>query len=111
ERYFVPSLTRVELTNYRNLYSAYFLARRTDPSAVRGEKIFVQNCLGCHALAQVPQIVTTDPANRVVATQGEHATVKGTSKLIGRDWRALMSYFGEFRSEVPAAIAGSGSSK
>ena len=116
ERYFVPGLVEVELTNYRNLYSAYFLHRRTDPSAVRGEKIFVQNCLGCHAPAQVPQIVTTDPANRVVATQGEHSTVKGASRLATRDWRALMSYFGAFKAEAtaPGAVPvspGSGGSK
>jgi hypothetical protein len=34
-----------------------------------------------------------------VATQGEHATVKGAPKLDGRDWRALMNYFGEYITE------------
>jgi hypothetical protein len=110
ERYWVPSLTTVELTNYRNLYSAYFLSRRTDPSAVRGEKIFVQNCLGCHQPAQVPQITTTDPANRVVATQGEHSTVKGAPKLGDRDWRALMSYFGEYKTESTPVVNSGGTS-
>jgi hypothetical protein len=108
ERYFVPGLVEVELTNYRNLYSAYFLARRTDPSAIRGEKIFVQNCMGCHAPAQVPQITTTDPANRVVATQGEHSTVKGAPKLGDRDWRALMSYFGEYKAEATPIVNSGG---
>lgn len=108
ERYFVPALTSVELTNYRNLYSTYFLARRTDPSAVRGEKIFVQNCMGCHEPAQVPKIVTTDPANRVVATQGEHTTVKGAPKLDSRDWRALMAYFGEYKAESQPIVNAGG---
>jgi hypothetical protein len=98
ERYFMPSLTRVELANRQSLYGAYYLSNRGNPSAMRGEKIFVQNCLGCHSPDQVPKITTADSENRGVASRAEHA--KGAPKLDARDWRALLSYFAEYRAEV-----------
>ena len=40
ESYFVSDLTRIELSNYRERYQSVFLKRRTDPLAMRGEKLF-----------------------------------------------------------------------
>ncbi|HUP58189.1 MAG TPA: cytochrome c [Bdellovibrionota bacterium] len=106
ERYFVPGLRQIELTNYRNLYSAYFLKKQTDPLAMRGEKIFMQNCLGCHNPSQAPNIASADPTkSRVLATQGQHATVKGVPQLEAKQWRALINYFEAFRSETAGGTA------
>jgi hypothetical protein len=104
ERYFVPSLAEVELTNYRNLYGAFLLKRKTDPSAVRGEKLFVQNCMGCHTPNQVPQIAISDPGKSpVIASQGEHSMVKGAPRLADRQWRALINYFDAYKAEGSAS--------
>jgi hypothetical protein len=108
ERYFVPGLRQIELTNYRNLYSAYFLKKQTDPLAMRGEKIFMQNCLGCHNPAQAPNIPQADPTkSRVLATQGQHSTVKGVPSLEAKQWRALINYFEAYKSESTAAAPAS----
>ena len=48
ESFFVSGLKLVELTNYRHQFGSLFLKRRTDPSAMRGERLFVQSCAGCH---------------------------------------------------------------
>jgi hypothetical protein len=48
ESFFVSGLNQVELTNYRHQFGGLFLKRRTDPKAMRGEKLFVQSCAGCH---------------------------------------------------------------
>ena len=38
----------VQLTSFKNRFGAYLLTNRSDPSSVRGEKIFLQRCVGCH---------------------------------------------------------------
>lgn len=48
DRYSVSNLVEIELTNYKNRYASFYLENRGDPAAVRGEKAFVQDCLGCH---------------------------------------------------------------
>jgi hypothetical protein len=49
DSFFIPQLSRIELGNYRERYSSLFLKRRTNPVAMRGEKLFVQNCASCHS--------------------------------------------------------------
>jgi hypothetical protein len=46
--YFVSSVESIELTSYRDRYPQIFLNRRTDPSAMRGEKLFLRSCVSCH---------------------------------------------------------------
>lgn len=49
DTYFLDSVQKITFTSYRERYLKYFLKRRTDPAAMRGEKVFTQACLGCHA--------------------------------------------------------------
>lgn len=102
ESYLIPGLSEVELTSYKNLYGAYFLKRRTDPVAMRGEKIFVQTCLGCHAGADpIPQSDAVASAS--------HAAVKGFPRLQDRNRRAVQSYIDAHRGETNPVVKTGGS--
>lgn len=105
-RYFVEGVTRIELANYREKYSALFLRRRTDPAAMRGEKLFVQSCVGCHGAGMGPAITEFHNESRMrsLASTG-HPEVKGNPKLTDRDHRAIMSYLDAYRSENPPAVS------
>jgi len=45
----VSHVTNIILTSYQDEYAEFRLQKRTDPSAMRGEKLFLQNCISCHA--------------------------------------------------------------
>ena len=97
QKYFVPQLNRIELTNYRQLYNPFYLKRRTDPSAMRGEKIFVQNCISCH---------TTQPENYPEKNKKFHnAMVQGAPNLKDQDHRSVWRYLEEFQRENPSRLA------
>jgi hypothetical protein len=103
ESYFVKDLTRVELSNYRERYSSVFLKRRTDPLAMRGEKIFVQNCISCHTSRQAPALgdLSGEVQSRRLASGG-HPVLKGSPKLNDRDRRAVGNYLDAYRGENQA---------
>ena len=111
--FFLADVTRVELTNYRERFGNLFLKRRTDPLAMRGEKIFVQNCVSCHATGQGNATLPHSPsvadlsvearAHRL-ATVG-HPVVEGAPKLDERDRRALVNYLDRFRAESASKTA------
>lgn len=71
--FFVSNINHIELGNYREKYRPYFLKRRTDPTAMKGEKFFVQNCVNCHSAAEklnsVTNIFDTEKTKRF-ATSG-----------------------------------------
>ena len=50
DSYMLESVTAIELTNYKTHYGPYILKKRSDPAAARGEKLFLQTCLGCHSV-------------------------------------------------------------
>jgi mono/diheme cytochrome c family protein len=120
ERYFVRDVAEIELTSYQARYKPLFLSRRTDPAAVRGEKIFVQNCMGCHAdkagggashgmpgpgvVTFVSRLLPENKARTVAS--GAHPTVPGYAQFKGPELRALGSYLNAFRTENPALGAG-----
>lgn len=105
-RYFVNGLTRIELANYKEKYGTLLLKRRTDPSAMRGEKLFVQNCVGCHDAGQGPAISEFRNQGRVrsLASTG-HPSVKGNPKLSERDQRAVLNYLEAYRQENAFGIS------
>lgn len=113
ESYFVSDLTRIELSNYRERYQSVFLKRRTDPLAMRGEKIFVQNCVGCHAGDNKPSVadLSGEPQSRRLASDGHPAQVKGVPHLNERDRRALVNYLEAYRSENSPKTASPASDK
>ncbi|MEO5970427.1 MAG: hypothetical protein ABIQ95_10915 [Bdellovibrionia bacterium] len=98
ENYFVSNLERIELTSYKDRFSSLFLKRRTDPSAMRGEKLFVQNCIGCHAdgdtkVYQFGQVGSTAAA--------EHPAMKAVLKLGEKEKKSLVSYLNAYKAENP----------
>ena len=109
ESYFLSEVSRLELSNYSERYSGLFLKRRTDPLAMRGEKIFVQNCITCHSTGKIPSL--TDGADHGAARQklasGGHPPVKGSPKLNDRDFRALVNYLDAYRAEQVSRPASS----
>ncbi len=100
ESFFVSNLVQVELTNYRHTFADLFLKRRTDPSAMRGEKLFVQSCAGCHdaGRAQGPfSIAQIDQAKRF-AEKG-HPGAGLVFRLNDRDRGAILRYAEALQSE------------
>ena len=95
ESYFVSPLVKIELTSYRHEYGSLFLKRRTDPFAMRGEKIFIQDCMACHGASQAPALKTRELASV------DHPKMKGIPALSERDHEALKSYFAAYRVENP----------
>lgn len=107
ETFHIQNVKRVTLTNYRNLYGAgLFLKRRTDPLAVRGEKIFVQTCMGCHfqnAVAKPDEMASKVREHKF--GENSHLPVGGFPDLHETDWRSLQTYVKASQSEAAAAAA------
>src|SRR6185437_7186100 len=91
ETYFVSGVNEIDLDNYRERYGDIFLKERTDPVAMRGEKIFIQGCLGCHD--SQPGMV------KARNWQGTHPSVNGGPELNKPEFRALNSYLRIYREE------------
>lgn len=103
EPMFISQLASVTLTSYERRSSAFFLKRRTDPAAMRGEKLFLQNCNSCHS--QVEAVLTHLTAAEKIekVAQGEHPVVPGNhgfkSLFDKKALRSLVSYLAAFRLE------------
>lgn len=96
--YFIRNVSKIELTSYGSRYSGLYLKRRTDPLAIRGEKLFLQNCISCHATGKAPSL-TDGKSTRTLASASEHPKAESAPKLNERDVRALKSYLEAYRSE------------
>ncbi|MBI2711300.1 MAG: hypothetical protein HYX41_00350 [Bdellovibrio sp.] len=107
ETYFVPSIEQIELTSYRDRYSPFFLKRRTDPSAMRGEKLFVQNCTHCHSGGRPPVL----RANQVETTPkkphtGNSSGAGMAERLTEKDWKSIVRYLNAYVTENPVSAGG-----
>lgn len=91
--FFLAGVDQIELTNYQDRYGPYYLKRRTDPAAIRGEKFYMQNCLGCHSTGAGPA-----PA-RLEKWSADHSKVRGLAKLGDKEMKSLMSYLLARQSE------------
>lgn len=97
ESYFLSRVTQIELTNYRDRYPLVFLKRRTDPAAMRGEKLFVQNCVSCHNSKS--KTLLEDKAGTLGSAK--HPDIEGSPKLASREWRYITQYVEAYRTENP----------
>jgi hypothetical protein len=96
-------VAQIEFANYHQLYGSLYLKSRKDPLAVRGEKIFVQNCLSCHAFngnGGVGPAGVERTARKLASAS--HPQVKDAPQLKSREMKALISYLDAFRLENPA---------
>lgn len=103
--FFQDRIDRVVLSNYRAQFPALFMKRRSDPVAMRGEKLFVQNCMSCHATEHAPPLAidrssVADPKIKKVAASG-HPTVPGGPTWGFKDRKALINYLDGYRRERP----------
>ncbi len=116
ESYFLQKVSKIELANSWDRFSSVILKRRTDPIAVRGERVFVSSCLACHESGRAPSLQGTAPVNsvstvaaRLSPTFGSvefkplHRTVHGAPTLSDRDWQSLRSYWEAVKAQ-PAGI-------
>jgi hypothetical protein len=98
--YFLPDVVRIDIANYRQIYGDFFLKRRTEPSAMRGEKLFVQNCMSCHGTGIGPSMSQVPIEARLKALGSErHTGIPGMARWSERDQRSLMSYWEIYRGE------------
>lgn len=108
--FFLPGVTQLEFANSRERFSGFYLKRRTDPKAMRGERIFVQTCVSCHSAGPGPSVVdlSTESHSRQLAS-GEHPPVQGYPEINEGDRKALVSYLNAYRSENSAGGVGGSS--
>lgn len=104
---FVSQLSEVKLTSYQFYFADLYLKKRTDPAAVRGEKFFFQNCVGCHGgPGGAPGVAAISAADRITKLAEGHPSVPGAGKLKSildaRHLRSLSSYLEAFRYQTAA---------
>lgn len=101
-------VAEIEFANAHQLYGTYFLKSRKDPLAVRGEKIFTQNCLSCHAGGKngVVDVMGFEKSARKLAS-ASHPQIKNAPQLKSREMKALISYLDAYRIENPATTGAS----
>lgn len=95
EALFMSGISEISLANAQDSFQAFYLKRRSDPAAVRGERIFVQACVGCHENA----LPLSGESQSKKLQAGGHPAVKGSVRLAEKDARYLVSYLSAFKSE------------
>lgn len=100
ETFFLEGVTEIDLANYRQRYGTVFLKNRMEPTALRGEKTFIQNCLSCHDGAKGENGIAE--ARKPFTT---HPDIKGAPKLDDHERRALKAYLDIYDTENPAKSA------
>jgi hypothetical protein len=107
--YGIADVVSIELSSYDQAYHSFYLKKRNDPVAMKGEKLFVQNCTSCHSVAE-PKFSISDlavsPRTRQLASQG-HPVVPDAPKLSESDVRALTTYLDAFKNESSASAPAS----
>jgi len=93
ERFFVSHVDKIELTNYADRYGSLYLKRRTDPLAIRGEKLFVQSCVNCHSGGTQNSINFGNVGSK-------HPPVKGVFPLVEHLKRSISRYLDAYRAQV-----------
>ncbi|MBL7714688.1 MAG: cytochrome c [Bdellovibrionales bacterium] len=113
QSFFIPGVSEIQFSNYRKVFGKFFLAKRTDPAAMRGEKLFVQNCISCHGAAQMagqavklagsdkkipPLDLIYDPARMDRLVKQGHPAAPGVVTLKEKESKALVSYMDAHRT-------------
>jgi hypothetical protein len=113
ESYFLSQVNQVELTNFHSAFGAMYLKRRTDPSAMKGEKIFVQQCGACHregsGAISVVSLRSGSGGNAGDDRPYFERFLKNTahrgSKVKEPVWKSVIRYLDAFRLENPPQIS------
>lgn len=106
QKYFVPAIREIMLTSYRERFKPSYLKRRTNPFALRGERLFVRNCMSCHNTKDIPSF--NDLAKRMAKPdylQQSHQALSEMPMLGVKDQESVMSYIQEFSAENPTGTS------
>ncbi len=93
--FLVKSVGKVTLTGTRAQYASMVLLRRTDPVALRGEKLFLKNCMACHSAGFARQRGPAPAVRELAASQSGipgHRSLRGLAHLDTPARRALVKY-------------------
>ena len=103
---FVSELSEITLTSYEKRFGRFILTRRTDPAAMRGEKLFLQNCVACHSQpgAVTSSLASAEKIEKVAG--GSHPEIAGLRELKSlfdkKATRSLSSYLEAFKVQTTA---------
>jgi hypothetical protein len=87
---FVKKPTALILENMKQRFSPWYLARRSDPAALRGERTFLQNCILCHGGDQA-RFLRPEVSARILSEPHPQVTPK-VQVSDAREKRAIASY-------------------
>ena len=106
EMLFLSGVKTVEFANSKERFQAFRLKRRTDPSAIKGEKIFLSNCVSCHAQEQGRALaaIQAEGASQKLQNEG-HPKVPYGPHLGESDRRMMANYLTALRAEVGETTA------
>jgi mono/diheme cytochrome c family protein len=102
QAYFASNVKAIELTNSKNRFGPVYLKNRSDPAAIRGEKYFVQTCLGCHGSTEhqksyptiLKQMMNSDKLD-------SHSKIYAFPVIGEKTMKSLRSYLEAYHQENP----------
>ncbi|MFZ9596242.1 MAG: hypothetical protein ACO3A2_09210 [Bdellovibrionia bacterium] len=94
--YFVPQVERIELANSHDQFGELYLKRRTDPSAMRGEKLVVQNCVSCHQPGET-RVFQFSELSRL--SLGGHPQGNSVFQVNEKTKKSISSYLNAYQAE------------
>lgn len=76
----------IRLTSYGERFPQFILKKRTEPTAIKGEKLFLRNCIACHEQKFTTAVEEIRPVT--------HPAVQGLNfgKITDKNTRAIQSY-------------------
>lgn len=99
----LEGVERVVLSRYSDRTAGLKLEKRSDPVALRGEKLFQQGCASCHG--QTPNLILTSVSSMDPAVwQKRHPSVVW-AELKDKEWRGLRAFATVWLSETKAKAA------
>jgi len=81
QNFFISHISQIDLTSYQERYSQFFLKRRTDPVAMRGEKLFVHHYAECQYQRTQNPAIREKTATDLLKNTAEHSTTTSSSAL------------------------------
>lgn len=101
EPLFLSGVTRIELANAQERFKSFYLKKRTDPAAVRGERFFMQACVSCHNGNGLKIETISQEARSKRLSESGHPSIGSSRafKLEDSDRRYLVSYLNAYRGE------------
>jgi len=89
----LEGVSKILLTSYQERFGFFKLTKRTDPAAIRGERLFLQNCVFCHSKEKS---LTVNEDQLTLSLSKTSHPVFLMSKLEKKEIRSIGRYLGEF---------------